>query len=385
MPIRNPSTFFLADDDLETRWENGLVITDGIEILEIDEEDINQQLAAIYELTYKYDQIDLHEWSGTGEKSQVLAICEAGIRDVAGRLAEMLDEVFLRWLRLHAITEPKRWARARVEMNEEDIDSDDHIGQAIGEYMALRSEAEHIPMGEGGSRYWRNVFFKELEKKADSLKTLKRVAKPFLDELYTMDMEEWKSGNLDQKPTRHGTRDIFDYGFDEFVSNLAPDDRRELAIEFFEVIIFPLWYGRWSAKGIDATRRRVEKSYEQIQKIRKSPKSFEVRALASEINKIIQTAHQTGSMTDYVSERWNLEDDLLDYLSKGLDTIAFDRTLVAIGVDLDKEDRSAIARRRQRDEAAKIVRAAWEDLAEEQSGRRNPQTSLQEAVIRRLS
>ena len=372
--------FLITDDHLETQWANGLVISDGIEITEIDDDDINHQLAAIYELTYKYDQIDMHEWSGTGEKSQVLAICEAGVRDVAGRLAEMLDEVFAHWLELHAITEPKRWARARVTMNDETGDGD-HIQGAISEYVNLGSKNDRGSI-KSLRRWWRNVFFKELEKKADGLKVLKRIAKPFLDDLYTMDMEEWKSGNLDQKPTRSETRDIFDYDFEEFVSGLAPDDRRDLAVELYEVMVFPAWYGQWRDRGIDATRRRVEKSYEQIQKIQKSPKSFEVRDLASEVNKIIQTTHQTGPMVDYVVQQYDLEEHLLNYLSEGLDTDLFDLTLTAMGVDLGSVDSSAIARRRQRDDAAKIVRAAWEDLAEEQSGRRNPRVSLQEAVIR---
>lgn len=385
---RNPiacSTFFLADDDLETRWDNGLVIADGIEILEIDEEDINQQLAAIYELTYKYDQVDLHEWSGTGEKSQVLAICEAGIRDVAGRLAEMLDEVFAHWLELHAITNPRAWGRARVGMTDEYVDEELALAGAINEYTGLMMKQQGRSWSLDAGKYYQNMFLRELSAKISELPSLKRALRSTIDEYYQMDLDEWKSGNLDTKPGKMDFADFIEiHDVEELIDGLNGTVLRDVLSEIYAVIVFPIWYGQWSAKGIDATRRRVEKSYEQIEKIRKHPKSFEVRALASEINKIIQTAHQTGSMTDYVSQRWNLEEGLLDYLSDGLDTVSFDRTLTAMGVDLDREDRSAIARRRQRDDAAKIVRAAWEDLAEEQSGRRNPRMSLQEAVIRRL-
>ncbi len=384
--------FYLADDDLETHWDNGLILADGIEILEIDEEDINQQLCAIYELTYKYDQIDLHEWSGTGTKIQALAICEAGIRDVASRLAEMLDEVFTGWLAAHAITDPKKWGQARAKQMAEAFDGVEVnlLEEAIDEFA---QHSQFIKSGKPGvypeqGRYWRNVFFRELPDHVDEIAVLKRVAKPYLKDLYDMQMEDYQNGDLDEKPEKPGIDEFFDLvseDFSGFANNLTPKDLGDLLAEIYTVMVFPVWYGRWKSEGIDATRRRVEKSYEQIKRIRKSNKAFEVRALASEVNKIIQTAHQTGSMTDYVEQRWNLDVSLLDYLSDHLDTAMLDRTLSAMGVDLDAEDRSAIARRRQRDDAAKIVRSAWEDLAEEQSGRRNPRTTLQQAVIERLS
>jgi hypothetical protein len=379
--------FHITDDHLETQWANGLVISDGIEITEIDDDDINHQLAAIYELTYKYDQIDMHEWSGTGEKSQVLAICEAGIRDVAARLVEMLDGVFAHWLEIHAITDPKQWGRARVVLHDENADglfSDNlALAGAIDEYSGLMARKHGLHV-YGGKSY-QGMFMRELSDKIPELPSLKRLLRRTIDEYYQRDLKQWKSGKLDTKPRKMDFADFIEiHDVEELIAGLDPETklRNDVISEIYTVIVFPLWYDHWRDKGIDATRRRVEKSYEQIQKMMNKPESFEVRDLASEVNRIIQTTHLSGTMVDYVVWQYDLEEHLLNYLSEGLNTELFDLTLTAIGVDLGNVDSSAIARRRQRDEAVQIVRAAWEDLAEHQSGRRNPRVSLQEAVIR---
>jgi hypothetical protein len=387
--------FHLVEDDLETRWDNGLVISDGIEITEINDNDINQQLAAIYELTYKYDQINMYEWSGAGEKSQVLAICEAGIRDVAGRLAEMLDEVFAEWLKLHAITDPRTWAVNR--WNEEQFFGGDWITQEerieevtvtlIQEYASQLLQLLPESRSMSGYAQWaKNKMWREIQQKIEKMPNVRALGEALAEEQYQAAREEYESDpeNVD-KPEKQSPSDALDYtdGLVDLVKMAALSGHQWGVIQdVAEHIVFPVWYGRWKRMGIDATRKRVEKAYGQIQKIQKSPKSFEIRDLATEINRIIQTTHQAGLMAEYVEHRWSLAEGLLDYLSNNLDTDLFDRTLTAMGVDLGNVDSSAIARRRQRDDAAQIVRAAWEDLAEEQSGRRNPRVSLQEAVIR---
>lgn len=92
-------------------WFDDLAI-DGVEIVEIDEDSFQQHLEALYELSYKYDMIDLHEHAlGDDKKIDLLAVADAGIRDVARVLVSMLIVVFDEWLEDHAITKPGRSKR----------------------------------------------------------------------------------------------------------------------------------------------------------------------------------------------------------------------------------------------------------------------------------
>jgi len=370
-----------TDTGYETHWENGLKI-DGVEILEIEDYDIGQYFCALYELTYKYDQIDLHEFDG--DKVDVLAIAEAGIRDSAGRIIEMLKPVFSQWLESHAITDPKKWGMARVALLEEGVSPREWLEAAVSEYSSLMSRLEGRLWSQSVSEWYRNRSFRELPDHLDEMPALRGAAKAFVDEMYEMDMENWREGDLDEKPVKPDVDEAFEYGFLDDLSSLEyMDDPSRIVAEIFAEMVFPVWYMRWESEGISATRLRVKRAYESLLSIDTALKTIPIAELSKKLNVIINTAHQTGSMLEHIENMYggDINEELLDQLTN-LDTGQLDWSLEAMGV-LPEVDRSSVERRQTRQQASDIVRSAWRDLARrERMG--NPVMSLQEAVLRRL-
>ncbi len=388
-------------------WSSGLSI-DGVEVTFYDDSRLDMMLEAFYELVYKYQQLDMHKWAGAPDsyesKEEALAICEAGIRDMAAEIAQGLIYVYDHWLEQHAITEPKKWGKARVEMEDEvgTLGGPDALENVISEFAIL---SEQIGKGPGarydvghreGRRWWKNVFLRELPDRVEELPVFKRLAKPYLDELYQIDLEEWKSGsiggNLDEKPQKRDISDFFDiYDVEEFAQGLDPDDLKDLLAELYTVMVFPVWYGRWKKEGIDKTRDRIEKASKQLHKISKKADHLAIDDLNRELNIIINLTHQTGSMLDYIQQiHGEVTSEFLENLSN-MDVSEFDEELVAMGMS-ELLDPSVIMRKRSREDARQIVRSAWERTAArergEDAGLENPMIagplSRQQAVLREL-
>jgi len=116
------------------------------------------------------------------------------------------------------------------------------------------------------------------------------------------------------------------------------------------------------------------------------------------LNVIINTAHQSGSMTDYIDqtfgeqfEQFETSVGMLHYLSNIPQKVlkSWDRDLERFGM-LPDIDYSAIKRRQAREEARGYLLEAWKSLVSKtkQKLRKNPRTipvkGLQKAVIREL-
>lgn len=102
----------------------------------------------------------------------------------------------------------------------------------------------------------------------------------------------------------------------------------DMIINFNEKVVFPLWYGEWSYRGIDETRENIEKIYETLSSADTAPFSEKFVIITVALN----SAHQTGSMVDYVE---NIDPEVdqrfLNYLS-GLDVSYWDKELSEWGV-----------------------------------------------------
>jgi len=111
--------------------------------------------------------------------------------------------------------------------------------------------------------------------------------------------------------------------FDNVLANSGNEN--EVLRELYKVLVFPLWKEHWIKRGIDYTRDNVQEVYDSI----KSINYEDLGNTSATINIALNTAHQNGSMIDYIEELTG-EDGLksvLDELTAGTYKAGWDEEL----------------------------------------------------------
>lgn len=259
-------------------------------------------LHALYEITYKYQMMQSQRFKGHPKRQQnIQAGLEKTARKIIGDCVAILGFVFEDWMSKHAILNPMAWGKQRVEEHAEigsinpkevadllngAINTPDKRGISDDEIIANISEA----MSEGKCpimQRWFEAAKQELidytEEDPDNTIPIEQLQQQYQE----MTFEDYYHNYA-------GGEDLatFFEGASQFYS------LEEMAVEFMAYGAFPEWYGVWGPKGIADTRQGVENVYRQLQGIQQQPID---QALAS-LNIVINTAHQTGWMTDYIAQ-----------------------------------------------------------------------------------
>jgi len=265
---------------------------------EIEEDELRE----IYKINYLYDMANSSSFTGNPQRQEnILRRFESDGNRIADQVNEDLQDVFGEWLRFHAITEPREWAEARVEMDEE-----------IGEISIENPLAEYNRYaGKVSSEEFMSMFMQKLksgEVEASSLNQwLGYVADDEIsskeEEIESLDPEEdaEEIANLRQNISDledgdyTNLYDLVSESLPHAVENGYVDN--DIFVDIYEHMVFPVWYGNWSAQGIDETRETIETIYKELRNAQTLPQKFVA------INRALNAAHQTGQMLDYIESR----------------------------------------------------------------------------------
>jgi len=382
-------------------WNTGLVI-DGVEVMDIDMNSFEQHVEALYELAYKYDMIDLHKWNPPGEKTTVLAVCDAGLREAARVVADMLLQVFDHWLYYHALTDARTWAERRIETDDPEgffagsskliyLNENLLYDCAVSMYILEHPDKKSVPV-MNAVKHYKPAFYEDIRKAAPKMKAAMRVAKELFKGLYDSQMEDYKAGHAD-KPVKIPPDELLDYyDVDDMIGMVDDYDAHAIMVDILEYVVFPVWYARFKEAGIVQTRKRIENARAQLADIKKYTANYEISDLITKLNLIIHTEHQSGEMIAYIDQMFDDinytyggSDNLFDWLSNmpAVRIAEFDRELKQLGM-LPDMDTVAFGRRRARAMGREIVRAAWEELARKQRNPKGKRLPVQQLVIRML-
>jgi len=275
---------------------------------------ISSMLYALYELTYKYQYLQHHNFQGHPTRLQnILQQIEGSARTVIADFVDILVPVFENWLSGHALLTPRTWATKRVtEWFEIDGDSPQSLADMIASECDIHRERKKFNISPELHRLDEPV----KNGQAQVLSRLFEAAKYELIEADTENAiyennrnpddqrdEEEIEAEIKQRYEEMSFSEYFDtwYGGDlatflEMASQTY--DLQEICIEFAQFLCFPIWYGFWKPQGIDQTRQRIENAYNMLKSVERQPIG---QALAT-INIIINSAHQTGDMLDYITD-----------------------------------------------------------------------------------
>lgn len=279
--------------------------------VEYRSDSVQSCLESLYQLTYKYQQVQIQRFKGYPKRQENILIgLEKQARQVIASLVDMLIPVFEKWLENHALTNPKAWAANMMRIQDE---SDGSSPAAIVDMINGFSYG-----GVGGPRDRHKVDATYVAEQLD-FPIKNRQATAFAQWFHhaKVDIREADEDNREEEDMRseeqieayYRDMDFSEYfstywnnDWETFLTRAAEfTDIHEFAAEIAEFALFPAWYEYWQQQGIDETRDRLEKAYQMLKQVTSQPIG---QALAT-INIVINTCHQTGDMLDYIVEETN--------------------------------------------------------------------------------
>jgi hypothetical protein len=272
---------------------------------------ISSLLYALYELTYKYQYIQNHNFQGHPKRLEnILLQIENSAKTVIANFVDILQPVFENWLSGHALLTPRTWATKRVqkwyEINGDSTESLADMIESECDMERLRkkfnisTELHRLdePVKNGQAPVLHKLFetikYEFIEADMENALYEKRQEQEEIDE---EQIEAEIKQHYEEMPFSEYIRTWYRddlAGFLEASSQMY--DIKEICIEFAQFLCFPIWYGFWKPQGIDQTRQRIENAYNMIKSVENQPIG---QALAT-INIVINSVHQTGDMLDYI-------------------------------------------------------------------------------------
>lgn len=290
------------------------------------EDDAEELFRLFYELEYKYSIIKSHSFTGLPKrKENILKILSTKLKEATRNIADSLLPVYEKWLKEHTLLNPKEWAKARLNQNEEF--GNINLPSAIDEYERYARNAD--------TGTFADIIEFMKEGKLPKLKEL-LIDNTILDETEHLKEIGYKKYGKERGEEFKSNKQALDfinntyseYYYDEYNLKDAFDnlDNREIELEFYEKLVFPVWFRYWKKEGITKTRERIQNIYNQLENLNTQTLENQV----ANVNIALNAAHQTGSMMEHYG--WVDESFLRDMSNQ--DTTEWDKELKKIGIVL---------------------------------------------------
>ena len=280
---------------------------DGVQVDYSEETDsLKKNLYELYKWDYLVDTLKAHPKSQFDRRYEgVIKLIYSGIESLIQEIKKAIEPIFATWLEHHAITSPHDWATNRYSDFEEYGNGMKNLEFIKSEYVRYAVDTHVITKDVDAD--WKG-FNDAIQKNTKVLKFLEKYLQQSLVDLISQAVTyEDLKGNL---PGIFAI--IREWGEEEIWPNILKSvDDKKLFILLNEELIFPLWYKKWVEKGLLDTIANVEKQYQILQNIANEPASQQPKLM----NIIINTAHQTGKMTDYIADKYDIDTEYLHYLS----------------------------------------------------------------------
>jgi len=287
--------------------------------------DLEDKIAALYELEYKYSAVRDRAFNGLPERhDNILQNLQTELRTLLEDIKDIFIGVFGNWLDNHALLSANTWSNQRVRENVELFEGD--TKQC---YYNMLREFDRYGKNYGQTRRvdevsYEQMFRQMLEQAMKNLRYLPATAKApqgnlagyqdmLRDDLNREGPKEFGLGvgkrfrNIEQAENwinkislKDVDLDTIYYDLDQFIETARSYGYEvEVLTEFYKKFIFPHWLEYWKGQGIAETRKNIMGIYKQLQSI----SSDNVGNALAIISLAINSAHQTGDMLEYFSNQ----------------------------------------------------------------------------------
>lgn len=294
------------------------------------------ELKELYRLYYIYYEISTKIKGQSEAFSQrfanILNNLSKAILTVGNSLRKKILLTFEKWLDAHAILNPKQWAEARLREDRDRVEyggEGTYLDSALSEYRTYNQSVKDyyivtmIMNKINETPYFKQYLQSYVGEYIDSY------AEEELREIYSVpeNVDPYSYVKQQLNSGAYNFEDVLPMEFDTLTDILASDISldEEVAFVFYKDYIFPLWYSKWSQRGIEQTRATVENNFELL----KNVDGNNVGQLVAAVNIGLNTAHQNGSMLEYFEQDYGADrlDRLFEDLTKGRWNIMWDQQI----------------------------------------------------------
>ena len=308
----------------------------------------------VYELEYKLQALKNSNLATMNPKrlENITNQVKLELGSAATTLKQILLNTFALWLKQHALTKPQIWAEQRYNYFTESDDDTNYIFEGIvGEYSRYAFAGGQRPRNFSTDQFF-PIIDRNLNKLPYTKSVLESVYKLYMQDEYDNDpegtMERWGISTPEEADQHIATSTLEQDGLEGMVYDNESligiieqhGDLSKFFIELYAKIVFPVWFAHWKDQGIVETRKRVQNVYNNLKK--SSPK--DLGNMIAWLSAALNTAHQSGSMLDYVPEDDNFfveidgdsdsysSQDLLQAVTDGKFNDQWDKELSEAGV-----------------------------------------------------
>lgn len=309
------------------------LLTENVFDFSKDENTFESWVTIFYESEYKLNIARFNDIKAYPlRKQKIVEGLEDKCKTYIAKIKSILLPVFNEWLDKHAITNPKMWAKKRVEENEGD---DDLISIVYWEWDNRRQNAIPTYRYNSGPKNNFYLFAKEIIKNINKLP----VTKELLNDQFEIIKDEVQT-ELDSNYDEESTNIVFNSipntfeTYEEakkYIDNMQPDiefyemyleqcndiedfsamfdneyAQKDVATELNEIIVFPIWYKEFTSEkrkssggDIVTVRNTIQKIYDRLKK------NNDVYEDIGNISLAINAVHVGGDMLEYVYEYIN--------------------------------------------------------------------------------
>lgn len=298
---------------------------DSVQNLMRPKDSLAENLYRLYEIEYKYSMIK-QNYSQIAQRNprradRIMDMLAEAASKTAKDIAHRLEPIYEKWLSSHVLTDPKEWARQRMES----WDSQDELLRSIRQEILMQkgSSGDTIPF-----RYLENnlsgISDSRMQSDYPNLFNLGQTIKEEEIDFHREDEEHDLADELEQQEISDFlSNQIQDFGLVEwfnsidftFVDGATPE---ETIIELKALLQFPVWYEQWEEEGIDQTREEVEDAYDSLKEFVSGMWTKETvgEGFFQQMNWIIQITHQTGGLIEDYAERYGGENIDYEYFGR---------------------------------------------------------------------
>jgi len=307
------------DQLLEQEWDAGaLGWPEGME------DPLADELQRFYEAEYKYSAVkNAGYWYGSGTQEQVVDSYSKEVMRSGQEISAYLVPVYDDWLSKHALNEPVQWAKAHIGMARQRAEDEGYFEYQESPWndIADSTAIDYYRYAYGSGRLPYSAYLKTPNYQPYLIRDMFAQYSPasmpawarWVETVRKSEEQSWE-GDPDNPEDAFPYTDLEDYwgNYSDNVESLSSElstaadylgeqQAWDMLEDIQRVMIFPGWFAHWEPKGIVDTRKRVQGVRDELYRIAngggESPED-----VSKTVNIGLNTAHQTGSMMDYIEE-----------------------------------------------------------------------------------
>lgn len=276
-----------------------------------DSTSMKDNLYQLYKWSYLYSILKNKKYYTYSRRYQNTAKeIEKSLNEIIKITTEQLIPIFEDWLDNHALLDPSVWAKKRLDYMMEAGESEIGIFEDF-EYSVARHTGNSGLINKKDKSYLYRMYINPRVMDCDDMLE-------YISDYMNLVLSEFEDSPTDLETNNEKFNYLIAvFGHREFWTSLLEYEiengtAEDFLLALYEHVYFYFWFEEWEAKGIVEIRENVQKAYDYLNNM----DNYSINDKIVYMNVVINTAHASGDMLEYVSNHYDgLDKTYLNRLS----------------------------------------------------------------------